>query len=244
MADQEKRQSWRRTRREMADQEKRQSWRRTRREMHLSMSRRGRKWLKGVWRATESTVSEFAALSPLTTLLGRRLAESFATREHPDSEEIQHALRTAVVYGYAARMVLVDPTDQPSLRRSAFHLSAQSDVAQLTNNEATSKRLLDPVRTIASDQFDSVMTLPPEVWSGLVAKATQELQRQFTSDDKKRSWRELSRSRVEKMLKYGYVLRCLDETLDAGPTYRAAESDAAPGADPKLEADAERGTAA
>lgn len=216
----------------MAEQEKRQSWRRTRRELRVSMSRHGRKWLRGVWNATASTASQFADLSPLTTLLGGRLAEDVATREHAEGEEIQHALRIAVVYGYAARMVLVDPTDQPSLKPAAFHLSAQSDPEQLASNEATSKRLLDRVRSIALDKFDSVMTLPPEVWSGLVAKVTQKLQHQFGSDkDKKLSWRELSRQRVEKMLKYGYVLRCLDETLDAGPAYRERGSGAETGAD-------------
>ena len=65
------------------------------------------------------------------------------------------------------------------------------------------------------------MSLPPEVWSAFVATATQKLQRRFSSDNNKQlTWRELSRQRVERMLKYGYVLRCLDETLDAEPKYR------------------------
>jgi hypothetical protein len=205
----------------MAEKPHRQSWRMTRREVRKSLSRSGRKWLDGVWKATARTASDFDGLSPVTTPLGSKLVESYAAREHADGEGIQHGLRVAVVYGYAARMVLVDPTDQPSVKRSAFHLNAQSDVERLANDAATPKRLLDPVRTIASDEFDSVMTLPPEVWSAFVATATQKLQRRFTSNNKKQlTWRELSRQRVEKMLKYGYVLRCLDETLDAEPKYR------------------------
>jgi hypothetical protein len=242
MADKEKRQSRRRTR-GMADQEKRQSWRRTRRELHVSMSRHGRKWLKGVWKTTARTASELDGLSPLTTVLGRRLVESSEVREHAAGEELQQALRVAIVYGYAARMVLVDPTDQPSLRPSAFHLNVQSDVERLANDPATSKRLLDPIRSIASDKFDSVMTLPPEVWSGLEAIATQKLQRRFTSNKQALTWRELSRPRVEKMVRYGYVLRCLDETLDAEPKFREPGTDAEPGAGSEVAADAERGTA-
>lgn len=226
------------------DKEKRQSWRRTRRELHISMSRRGRKWLNKVWNTTGTTASEFEALSPLTTLLGRRLVENFVAREEADGEEIQNALRGAIVYGYAVRMVVVDPTDQPSLRPSAFQLRAQSDVEHLADDPATPKRLLDPVRSIASDKFDSVMTLPPEVWSALVAKTTQKLQHHFTSKDKTLTWEELGRARVEKMLRYGYVLRCLDETLDADPKYRGSEPDASPEAGSALEAGAERGTAA
>jgi hypothetical protein len=72
------------------EQEKRQSWRRTRRELHISMSRNGRKWLRGEWKATASTAAEFDGLSPLTTVLGRRLAESFEAREHAGGEELQH----------------------------------------------------------------------------------------------------------------------------------------------------------
>jgi len=124
------------------------------------MSRSGRKWLRGVWKATASTAAEFDGLSPLSTIVGRRLVESFGAREHADDEELQQALRIAVVHGYAARVVLADPTDQPSLRPSAFQLSAQSDVEGLANDAATPKRLLDPVRSIASDRFDSVITLP------------------------------------------------------------------------------------
>jgi len=193
----------------------------TRRELRKSLSRSGRKWLDGVWKATARTASEFDGLSPVTTPIGSKLVESYAAREHADGEGIQHGLRVVVVYGYAARMVLVDPTDQPSVKRSAFRLNAQSDIERLADDAATPKRLLDPVRTMASDEFDSVMSLPPEVWSAFVATATQKLQRRFTSDnDKQLTWRELSRQRVERMLKYGYVLRCLDETLDAEPKYR------------------------
>jgi hypothetical protein len=57
------------------------------------------------------------------------------------------------VYGYAARVVLLEPTDHPSLERSAFQLNAQSNVERLANDAATPKRLLDPVG--ASRRTDS-----------------------------------------------------------------------------------------
>ena len=106
----------------MSKRERRQSWRRTRRQLNKSLSRHGRKWVKEVWQASTRTAAELDGLSPLTTPVARRLVESYATREHADGPEIQHPLRVAVVYGYTARMVLFDSTDQPSLRPAAFNL--------------------------------------------------------------------------------------------------------------------------
>jgi hypothetical protein len=223
----------------MAQKEKRQSWRKTRRELHVSMSRHGRKWLKNVWRSTAREASELDRFSPLTTVLGRKLVDSYAARTPTDGEAMEKALGVALTYGYAARMVLVDPTDQPSLKPSAFHLSARSDVERLANDAGTPKRLLDPVRTVASERFDTVMTLPPEIWSGLVATATEKLQSRFTSsNDKTFTWRELNRELVEKFLRYGYVLRCLDEALDAEPEFRAPGAAEGPNSATELAADA------
>jgi hypothetical protein len=229
----------------MAQKEKRQSWRKTRRELHVSMSRHGRKWLKNVWRSTAREASDLDRFSPLTTVLGHRLVESYAARAQADSEAMEEALGVALKYGYAARMVLVDPTDQPSLKPSAFHLSAHSDVERLANDAGTPKRLLDPVRNVASERFDTVMTLPPEVWNGMVATATEKLQSRFTSsNDKRLTWRELSRELVEKFLRYGYVLRCLDEALDAEPTFRGPSPDGESETATEPEAAAERGNPA
>jgi len=191
------------------------------------MTRDGRKWVTEVWDATAGTAADLDSLSPLTTLLGRRLVESYAVREHAEGEDVQQALRVAVACGYASRMVLADPTDQPSLKPSAFGLSDQSDSERLSHDDAAPKRLLDPVRSISSEKFDSVMTLPPEVWSGYVATATMKLQRQFRSNKMKLAWQMLSRERVEKMLRYGYVLRCLDESIDAEPKVREPQPDPA-----------------
>ena len=215
------------------ERDRRQSWRATRRELAKTMSRRGRKWVKEVWTASTRTAAELERLSPVTTPLGRRLVESYTAREQVDSAEMFRALSVALAYGYAIRTVIVDPTDQPHLKPSAFQLSGQTDVQRLANDEAMPKRLLDPVRSIASpEEFDSVMTLPPTVWNGLMATGTMRLQRQFTnSKTAKLTWQQLSRERIEKTLRYGYVLRCLDEAIDAEPELRD------PDADPDTETD-------
>ena len=158
------------------------------------------------------------ALSPLTTPLGNRLVETYANRENAAGAEVQRALRLAFVAGYASRVVLADPTGQPTLRPCLVPSRRPAGRRRIGRDPDAIKGLLDPVRSIASEQFDSVMTLPHEVWTSYVATATQKLQRQFAT--KTLNWRELHRDRIEKMLRYGYVLRCLDEAIDAEPATR------------------------
>jgi hypothetical protein len=182
------------------------------------MSRHGRKWVREVWDATAHIAAELDGLSPVTTVLGNRLVESYAVAEGLEGGEMQRALRIATVAGYASRGVLATPTDQPSLRPSAFALGRRPDPERIAADADAVGNLLDPVRAIASDRFDSVMTLPPEVWMGFVAMATMKLQRQLRSSTL--GWRDLTRERIETMLRYGYVLRCLDEALGAEPALR------------------------
>lgn len=198
------------------ERERRQSGRLTRRELKQTLSRDGRKWVKEVWQAAARTSGDLDRLSPVTTPLGNRLVESYAASERLGGGEIQRALRIATVAGYATRLVIADPTEQPSLRASAFELGAHPDAARLAADPA---RLLDPVHAIATQRFDSVMKLPPEVWKSYVATAAMKLQGQLAAG-KELSWQVLTRSRIERMLRYGYVMRCLDEALGTDPEPR------------------------
>ncbi len=195
----------------------------TRRELHKTLSRSARKWVKEVWQAATGTAVRLDTLSPVTAPLGLRLVETYAARQQA-GEESQRGLRIALVAGYASRLVLLQPTEQPTLRPAAFGLTARPDVERIGGDPAEIKRLADPVRTIATEQFETVMTLPQEVWSGYVATAANKLQRQL---QKELTWRELGRDRIERMLRYGYVLRCLDEAIDAEPVVRDLDAEAA-----------------
>jgi hypothetical protein len=201
------------------ERERRQSGRLTRRELKQTLSRHGRKWVREVWQPATRTTGELDRLSPVTTPLGNRLVESYAASERLAGGEIQRALRIATVAGYTTRVVIAEPTEQPPLRPSAVGLGAHPDVERLA---ADPERLLDPVRAIATDRFESVMTLPPEVWTSYVATAAMKLQGQLASG-KELSWQVLSRSRIERMLRYGYVMRCLDEAIGTEPELRQAE---------------------
>jgi hypothetical protein len=198
------------------ERERRQSGRLTRRELKQTLSRQGRKWVRGVWQASTRASGDMNRLSPVTSPLGNRLVESYAASERLAGGEIQRALRIATVAGYATRVVIAEPTEQPSLRPSAVGLGAHPDVERLA---ADPERLLDPIRAIATDRFESVMTLPAEVWSSYVATAAMKLQGQLAAG-KELSWQVFTRSRIERMLRYGYVMRCLDEALGAEPELR------------------------
>jgi hypothetical protein len=202
--------------------ERRQSPRLTKRELRQSLSGGGRKWVKEVWQAATRKTGEMNRLSPVTTPLGNRLVESYSVEHSLEGGEIQRALRIAVVAGYASRMVLAGPTEQPSLPPSAFQLRKGEDVGALGDDGGAVNRLMDPVRSIASDRFESVMTLPPEVWTAYVKTAAMKLQGQLGT--KTVTWRDLLTSRIEQMLRYGYVLRCLDEALDAEPELKEIEA--------------------
>ncbi|HKO25883.1 MAG TPA: hypothetical protein VJU80_00380 [Solirubrobacteraceae bacterium] len=199
--------------------ERRQSGRMTRRELKQTLSRGGRKWVREVWQAAARTSGDLNRLSAVTSPLGNRLVESYAVSERLAGGEIHRALRIATVAGYATRLVIAEPTGQPSLRPSAFELGAHPDVERLA---ADPDRLLEPVRAIATERFESVMTLPAEVWTSYVAIAASKLQGQLASG-KELSWQLLTRSRIEQMLRYGYVMRCLDEAVAAEPEVRQPE---------------------
>lgn len=188
----------------------RQSRRRTRRELVHSLSRRARKWVKEVWEAADDVIEQLP-FTPLTAALGRRLAATDAAADNLEANEVQEAWFAVMKAGYASRAVLAEPTEQPTLRRSALGSRGKKLDSQQT---ASVDALLDPVRNIAVDDFPSVMNLPPAVWTGYVATAATKLQRELTTGPV--TWRELDRDRIERMMRYGYVLRCLDEALDGG----------------------------
>lgn len=191
------------------------SWRMTRRELNKTLARDGRKWVREVWQSASGAAADLDALSPLTTVLGNRLVEEYAKEAGP---ELERALRIVIVAGYGTRIVIAKPTNQPTLRPVSFHLGRRANAEQIAGDAAAVGRLLDDVRTIASDRWDSVMSLPSQVWSGYEAVATNQLQRQLGT--KTLTWRQLGRDQVETMLRYGYVLCCLDEAIDAEPVVR------------------------
>jgi hypothetical protein len=178
---------------------RRQSGRLTRRELRQSLSRDGRKWVRGVWDAAERYTVRLSSLSRVTSPLGTKLIDDYMANQNLTGAETHRVLFLTLVGGYSIRAVVAKPTEQPRLKP----VPREDD------------GLEDRVKTIARDRFDSVMTLPPAVWSGIVATAAMKRQGWLTSH--KHSWQLLGRDRVETLLRWGYALRCLDEAFSAEP---------------------------
>jgi hypothetical protein len=175
-----------------------------------------------MWQAAEGILARLTELSPLTTVLGNGSADSYAAAEHLEGDEIRHAFFDVIMAGYASRIVLAKAMEQPDLDLSSLPLDAPVDVARIARDTAAVGELIRSVRTIAMADFDSVMTLPPEVWGGYVAMATMRVQHDLASSTL--TWRDLSRERIDQLLRYGYVLRSLDEMLDEEPELREDQS--------------------
>jgi hypothetical protein len=170
-----------------------------------------RKWVKELWDAAEEASQQPGLLSPLASAVQTAIAESYAASEDLEGQNVHDALGVVMRIGYATRAAVAVPTDQPILTARAFGLDRAPETKPTADSPQAAEQLLDPVRGIADEEFDSAMTLPEPVWFAYVSTATRELQRGLGSSLV--SWRDLSRERVEELLRYGYVLRCLDEAL-------------------------------
>jgi len=167
--------------------------------MRQWLSRGGRKWVKGVWQAADKYSLTLARLSPVSSPAGTRLADQYLAEHNLAGEEAHRAVFLTLVAGYSTRAVLAEPTEQPRL-----------DPAPADDDGLEAQ-----VRTIASEQFDSIMSLPPAVWRGYVVTATMNLQTRVCSATF--PWQQLGPEQVETLLRWGYVLRCVDEVRATEP---------------------------
>jgi hypothetical protein len=174
------------------------------------------------WQAAQGIFTQLSLLSPATNVLGLAFAKSFAATEQLDAEEIEHAFFVVMMAGYATRTVFAETVGQPSIDPDALPISKPEDgtfdsEAIAGDGEAV-RALADPVGALAFTEFGRVMTLPPDVWAGYVSMATLQLQANVASSTL--PWKQFEKERIEGMLRYGYVLRCLDEVLGAEPVLR------------------------
>jgi hypothetical protein len=217
---------------------RRQSLRKTRSDLRRSLAAADRDFVMDAWQAAEGIFTQLVSLGPLTTLFGRAFAASYADAEGLAGEEVQHDFFIVMMAGYASRTVLASMTEQPGLdpglrpataansnnavTTETFLLGASAkralDVEEIAKDPDAWKPMIEPVRHVAFSDFGSVMSLRSDLWAGYVSLATMQLQSSLQS--RTVSWRELDSERIEGMLRYGYVLHCLDEALDAEPQLR------------------------
>lgn len=171
-------------------------------QLRRTLTSDGRAWVKDVWEAADSLCSK-PVTSPTLIKLAPRLCDRYAAVENLDGQEVREALFSVLTAGYASRAVLAGPTEQPDLDISSL---------PLPSDQRYDEAAIGAVTSIASDDFETVMTLPQEMWAAYVSLAAMHLQQRLVSSAL--TWVQLSAERIEAMLRHGYVLRCLDESLE------------------------------
>jgi hypothetical protein len=179
-----------------------------------TLSSDGRAWVNEVWEAVDGLCSK-PVISPTLIKLGPLLSERYAAGEQLEGEEVREAFFEVITAGYASRGVLARPTEQPRLDTSSLPLPSRSDLEQ---DDAATAELIGPLESLASADFESVMTLPEQLWRAYVSVAAMHLQERLESSTL--TWRELSSDRIQALLRRGYVLRALDEWLERKPAPR------------------------
>jgi hypothetical protein len=171
-------------------------------QLKRTLSSDGRAWVNEVWEAADSLASK-PLDSPTLNKLGPRLSDRYAAAENVEGEEVRDAFFSVMTAGYASRAVLAGPTEQPDLDISSLPLRSDRQYDEAAIAE---------VESLASDDFESVMTLPREMWAAYVSLAAMHLQQRLVSNTL--TWRQLSAERIGAMLRHGYLVRCLDESLE------------------------------
>ena len=198
---------------------RRQTLRKTRSELQQSLDEGDRELVMEAWSATERVFTRLRSLSPLTTLLGRAFAAGYADGKRLKGEEAGLTFFMVMFAGYATRTLFLDSIGQPLLDPHAPPLDRlvgrEFDYQDPDGNVEAVELLRDPVFHLALSDFGSVMNLSPDLWAGYISLATMQLQANFKS--RAVPSRYLDSETVDGMVRYGYVLRCVDEALGAEP---------------------------
>jgi hypothetical protein len=170
------------------------------------------------WYLAEDTfTTERGTPSPLTEFLARSMALSMA--EAKVANVPAASLLAGIRAGYAVRMKVFffgapDQMDVTSL--PGAHLVEMAD--RLPDPDTGLIGISEPdlgpldattqaVNALTNERFEEIVSVGPDRWNALVSLATYQLQKNTPRG------RKLHRDAVEMALRYGFVLRALDEAL-------------------------------
>lgn len=166
-----------------------------------------------VWETAAAVANKEPSLSPLAGAVAHGLAAGGATDRGTD--EARRARFAVIRIGHATRSVLSGPTDQPAPDERLFALPVEPTIGLDATDADLVGHLVETLERLSRTAFDSAMSLPMDVWAAYVVLATRELQK--TLGGPGLEWRQLSRERVDELLRCGYLLHCLEETLVRQP---------------------------
>jgi hypothetical protein len=115
------------------------------------------------------------------------------------------------------------PLDVSSIDRASIvklaTLPRDEEIGTLADVEEADEALLLPIVMPVSDtgeqaaRFTDVASVEPALWNACVEVPVLHMQDQLTESGIIRRRREIDRDEVESFLRYGFVLRCVDEAF-------------------------------
>jgi hypothetical protein len=130
--------------------------------------------------------------------------------------------------GYALRMFVDQVAASQPLDVSTIEADSVAKLATLPRDEETgtiaatsdeSEQLMTPIVVLATDtaeqadRFTAVVSVEPALWSACVEIAIHELRSDLQQRGVIRRKRDLGPEAIESFLRYGFVLRCIDEAF-------------------------------
>ena len=152
------------------------------------------------------------------------MALGFAANSRKRIPPLAYSLITRAGYAlrmYVGRFATPEPLDVSMIDRDAIatlaSLPRDPDTGLLTSD--VDEELLAPIAVLVSDtaeqspRFAAIISVEPTFWNACVAIASYQLQKNLEHSSMIRRARDLDADTVESFLRYGFVLRSLDEAL-------------------------------
>jgi hypothetical protein len=164
----------------------------------------------------------------LTGYLAMVHAIGFAASSGSAAPPPAMVITTRVGYALRAfvdRFAIRQPLDVSTIDRSAVARLAsrrRDPEAGMLSNDALSDadvELLSPIGTLVArtssegERFRAVVSVEPPFWNACVSIVTYQIQKNVQQMGLVRRGRQLDDDMTEGLLRYGFVLRCLDEAL-------------------------------
>ena len=208
---------------------RRRSLLKTRRQLHANVDEYGREAVMDWWTEAERRFTTDEDSSPLAGYL------MFAMALALDADSVAKVPLAAYLIGmragYSLRACIdtvvlpLDVVVPESLDVSLFDTARILAVAggpvytesEILSVNEVDREVLQPVfeylTAVADSRFEDVASVDVPFWNACVALATYQLQKNAQETDLVRSGRRLNEITVESVLRFGFVVRCLDEAL-------------------------------
>jgi hypothetical protein len=199
------------------------------RQVHRSLDEHDRERVLEWWKLAEERFKTVRGdPSWLTGYLAMVHAIGFAASSGSEAPPPATIVTTRVGYALRAfvdRFAVREPLDVSTIDRNAVATLAsrtrdpKADILANDDISGTDAELLRPIGTLVAqtsiegERFRAVVSVEPPFWNACVSIATYQIQKSVRQVALVRGGRQLDDDMTEGLLRYGFVLRCLDEAL-------------------------------